>query len=66
MEAPFEETEHGLVCKLRGGGVAVLDGQDVLFGVGAREHADDGAYLADPGAGRPRAPPRAPDHSPRE
>ena len=48
------------MCKLRGGGVAVLDGQDVLFGVGAREHADDGAYLADPGAARLGAPERKP------
>jgi uncharacterized cupin superfamily protein len=63
---------------LRGGGVAVLDGQElplrqwdvvhcrprtahtfvggpeglVLFGVGAREHADEGAYVADPVAAR--------------
>jgi uncharacterized cupin superfamily protein len=140
VEAPFEETEHGLVCKgdgwflvnardvrwrestgrgvssnvggdmlfdqlgvgitivgpgepttmyhwesneedfivLRGGGIAILDGEEhqlrqwdaihcppgvahafvggpdglVLFGVGAREHADEGAYVADPVAAR--------------
>jgi uncharacterized cupin superfamily protein len=145
VKAPFEETEHGLVCKgdgwflvnardvrwreskgrgvssnlggdtlfdqlgvgitvvgpgepttmyhwesneedfivLRGGGVAVLDGQElplrqwdvvhcpprtahtfvggpdglVLFGVGAREHADEGAYVADPVAARLGAAP---------